>query len=76
MRQKVLIFLIFLLISSCSSSPEVDFGDQFIGERAYKDVIAQVDFGARYVGSTGHEQLQRWLVQKLEEYGWIGRAHL
>ena len=70
MKRKLLIFLVFLLITSCSSLPAEDYGDQFIGERAYQDVIEQVDLGARYVGSPGHVQMQQWLVERLEKYGW------
>jgi glutaminyl-peptide cyclotransferase len=42
----------------------------FNGQRAYKDVIAQVAFGARTPGSVAHAQTITYIQQELEKAGW------
>jgi Zn-dependent M28 family amino/carboxypeptidase len=43
----------------------------FDGTRAYEDVRAQVDLGARSPGTPGHAQLQEYIRTELESAGWI-----
>jgi len=43
---------------------------QFNGERAYQDIVYQLDLGARTPGSTGHEEIIEWIVTNLQENGW------
>jgi glutaminyl-peptide cyclotransferase len=69
MNRNTFIFIFFLL-TACNLESSFDYGDQFLGQRAYNDVVEQVGFGARYVGSPGHEQMKRWLVDQLQQYGW------
>jgi hypothetical protein len=68
-----IIFFIFLFVG-CQNAP-VEEGQNFLpgvfdGERAYRDVATQVDFGPRYPGSAGHALIREWLVSSLEEAGW------
>ncbi len=42
----------------------------FDGERAYRDVIAQVGFGARVPGSQAHEQTINYIQRELAKAGW------
>jgi Zn-dependent M28 family amino/carboxypeptidase len=42
----------------------------FNGERAYKDVLVQVNFGPRIPGSTAHTQTIVYIQQELERAGW------
>lgn len=43
---------------------------EFDGSRAYQDVIHQVEFGPRYPGSEGHEQIVAWIQEQLSTAGW------
>ncbi len=43
---------------------------RFDGQRAYADVLTQVDFGPRVPGSEGHARIQEWMQQELEAAGW------
>jgi Zn-dependent M28 family amino/carboxypeptidase len=45
--------------------------DSFSGERAYQDVLAQMEFGPRFPGSPGHQQVQAWIRSELEAAGWL-----
>lgn len=47
----------------------------FDGERAYVDVITQVEMGSRSPGTSGHAQIREWLQQELESAGWIVEVH-
>src|SRR5664280_1967319 len=40
------------------------------GERAFKDVLAQVNFGPRIPGSSAHAQTIVYIQQELEHAGW------
>jgi hypothetical protein len=42
----------------------------FDGERAYADVIVQVEMGPRVPGSAGHDALIEWASASLETAGW------
>ncbi|MCR4783799.1 MAG: M28 family peptidase [bacterium] len=41
----------------------------FKGERAWRDLVYQVELGERYVGSPGHFGLRQWLQKNLQEIG-------
>jgi glutaminyl-peptide cyclotransferase len=43
----------------------------FIGDRAYQDVITQVDFGPRIPGTSAHQVEVDWLVSQFSGLGWI-----
>ena len=45
----------------------------FDGQRALADVEAQVAFGPRTPGSTGHAQVQEWMRAELSAAGWESR---
>jgi Zn-dependent M28 family amino/carboxypeptidase len=52
----------------------VDYGD-FNGERAYQDVIYQVEIGVRYPGTPGHERMTSFITEELTAAGWIVDRH-
>jgi glutaminyl-peptide cyclotransferase len=45
----------------------------FDGQRALADVEAQIAFGPRTPGSSGHAQVQDWMRSELAEAGWEAR---
>ncbi|MFN3492247.1 MAG: M28 family peptidase [Anaerolineales bacterium] len=47
----------------------------FNSQRAYADVITQVEMGSRSSGSTGHVQIREWMRTELESAGWIVEIH-
>lgn len=42
----------------------------FDGQRAYRDVLAQMDFGPRTVGSEAHAKALAWMQRELKKAGW------
>lgn len=42
----------------------------FDGNRAHDLVAQQIEFGPRFPGSEGHQEIQTWIVQLLNEAGW------
>jgi Zn-dependent M28 family amino/carboxypeptidase len=48
--------------------------EEFSGERALADVEAQVAFGPRTPGSTGHAQVLEWMRRELSSAGWETRV--
>lgn len=42
----------------------------FNSQRAYADVITQVEMGSRSSGTTGHVQIRAWMRAELESAGW------
>ncbi|MBV6395790.1 MAG: hypothetical protein HFACDABA_01372 [Anaerolineales bacterium] len=44
---------------------------RFDGERAYRDVIAQVEFGPRTPGSQAHQQTIDYIRRQLQEANWL-----
>ncbi|HCR70317.1 MAG TPA: hypothetical protein DIW23_02640 [Anaerolineae bacterium] len=47
----------------------------FDGQRAYTDVITQVEMGSRSPGSTGHVQIREWMRAELQSAGWVVEVH-
>lgn len=43
---------------------------RFDGQRAYADVVTQVNFGARTPGSQAHAEAQAWMEEELLRAGW------
>lgn len=56
--------------SASAAAPET-----FDGERAYADVLTQVDMGPRTPGSQGHAQVREWMRSELESAGWTVKIH-
>jgi len=70
----IVIFLLLGLIVSWYAASFWIYGTdpvKFDSERAYADVSAQVAFGPRTPGSTGHAEVQKWMRTELEEAGWM-----
>jgi Zn-dependent M28 family amino/carboxypeptidase len=57
-------------LTSLSGSSNQPAERAFNGERAYEDVVRQVEFGPRIPGTPGHEATIAWMVAVLEEAGW------
>lgn len=68
------LFLGSYLLTCCQpQAPAVDpvfHPEMFNAERAYQDVLSQVEIGPRYSGSQGHVEMRKWLVGTLKEAGW------
>jgi glutaminyl-peptide cyclotransferase len=47
----------------------------FNAQRAYTDVLTQVEMGSRSPGSTGHVQIREWMRAELESAGWVVEVH-
>lgn len=58
-------------ISGGNATDQVDEPTAFDGERAYRDVLTQLDFGPRVVGSEAHQQFLDWAALELVEAGWM-----
>ena len=61
---------VFLLIGlgGClpiGNDPEYE---EFSGQRAYQDVINQVEFGARHPETVGHDQILVYMEEELERW--------
>ncbi|TAK10895.1 MAG: M28 family peptidase [Anaerolineae bacterium] len=58
-----------VVLAGRQTSPP-DYGVVFSGERAYEDVLTQMSFGPRFIGSEGHALTVEWLVETLSALGW------
>lgn len=67
----LLLLLVLLLTISCSEpnfqSPNQE---EFDADRAFNDLIYQLELGPRVVGSQAHEQIRKWLITVNETAGW------
>ena len=57
-------------IFAFQSQPEEPIFELFNGQRAYDDVVTQVDFGPRIPGSESHAKVREWMREELESAGW------
>jgi Zn-dependent M28 family amino/carboxypeptidase len=58
-----------VLVSACGQSVSVA-PVEFDGERAYEDVLAQMEFGPRTPGSPAHAAAVDWMLAELQAAGW------
>ena len=73
LRFVVIFFAILacLLLAACvPSEPTIVPSTSFNAERAYEDVINQVDFGPRVPGSEAHALVVEYIISELLEAGW------
>ncbi len=75
MRKLQVFFYAFLGILIIGASVRLAFNllypaTHFDGQRAYRDVLAQVAFGARTPGSVAHNQAITYIQQELEKASW------
>ncbi len=76
MRKSKLILLLLagiVLIAVSIAIPllrEKSAKKMFDGQRAYQDVLTQMDFGPRTVGSEAHAKALAWMQRQLKEAGW------
>lgn len=66
----ILISVLFSCGAGCRSPEKVLNGTEFEGERAYQDLVTQVEIGARHPGTPGHEQILDFMTAELEAAGW------
>ncbi|RPI88118.1 MAG: M28 family peptidase [Chloroflexi bacterium] len=57
-------------VSGGNPTDQIDEPEIFDGERAYQDVLTQLDFGPRVVGSEAHQQFLDWAASELVDTGW------
>lgn len=67
---RFLSFCLFFSVVGCSPGLINNNRGQFDGQKAYQDLIYQVEVGPRYPGTQGQEQLLNYLTRELEEAGW------
>ncbi len=67
-----LLLLLLLLdnIGYLSKSSDDTPATMFDGERAYQDVIMQVNFGPRVPNSDAHNRAVEWVAAQLREAAW------
>jgi Zn-dependent M28 family amino/carboxypeptidase len=63
---------LYYLASFLDREPDTVF---FNSQRAYADVITQVEMGSRSSGTAGHVQVREWMRTELESAGWIVEIH-
>jgi glutaminyl-peptide cyclotransferase len=66
----VALVLIILVVVVWNILGQTGMTRVFDGERAYKDVIRQVEFGPRIPGSPAHAQTVDWITTELKQAGW------
>ena len=76
LRQTLLSILIILILAFLAlfiwSGINPVIAANFDGERAYKDVVTQVNFGARIPDSQAHDQPIKYIQLELKKVGWVG----
>ena len=60
--------LLAAAVGACGPEPSAEA--EFSGERAFRLVAEQMEFGPRYPGSAGHAAVQSWIEGQLREQGW------
>lgn len=58
--------LVVMLCASCADSGKPP--SRFDGERAFKDLVRQCEFGPRVSGTDQHRRMEEWMKSNLEEY--------
>ena len=70
-RILLILGLISLGMAGCRELKRSSRPDQgFSGQRAYQDVIYQVDLGPRIPGEDGHQRIIEWIILELVSSGW------
>jgi Zn-dependent M28 family amino/carboxypeptidase len=68
---KILFVLLFIFFSIQNKPVYAEpISEEFSGNNAYLHLKKQLIFGPRYVGSAGHRQVQRYIIEQLKKYGW------
>jgi len=66
----IILFAIFFSAGCSENSKTEKEIPGFDGERAYSDVKYQVSLGPRIPGTTGQDQILKWLNEELTQYKW------
>lgn len=69
----ILLVIVAAWYAFAFTNPNPPEPQSFDGQRALADVEAQVAFGPRTPGSSGHAQVQEWMQTELSEAGWDSR---
>ncbi len=70
-RILITVLIFFIFTAGCSELNRKEKSiTVFDGERAYNDVKYQVSLGPRIPGTTGQDQILKWLNEELLQYKW------
>jgi glutaminyl-peptide cyclotransferase len=64
------IILCLCFAAACQPRQEERVRKNFSGTYAMECVAQQLSFGPRYPGSSGHAEIQTWIVEELSQLGW------
>jgi glutaminyl-peptide cyclotransferase len=67
--------ILLLGFSGCKQGSTDRDLEHFNGNRAYEDVIIQVEMGPRYPGAEGHDEIILYINDELEQAGWQVERH-
>lgn len=68
---KMLLFAFSLFIlSSCTPADDLPVLNEFDQQRAFQDLVYQVELGPRIPGSEAHQRVRQWLLEVNSEVGW------
>jgi Iap family predicted aminopeptidase len=65
-----LLFILLITSAGCAIEAEREEYGSYSGDRAYQDVLNQVEIGARHPGTIGHEQVLSYMEEELVKAGW------
>lgn len=62
--------ILLLGLTGCGLEPDDAKISPFDGQRAYQDLVYQVEIGARHPGTPGHEEILEFMTEELIQAGW------
>ncbi|HEX2979387.1 MAG TPA: M28 family peptidase [Anaerolineaceae bacterium] len=65
-----MVIFLALVWGGSAGTPPVTGDAQFEGEKAYQDVVTQVETGPRTIGSEAHQKTVDWIQTELKAAGW------
>ncbi|MFL7894374.1 MAG: M28 family peptidase [Anaerolineales bacterium] len=68
--QFILITALMFGTTSCTDQTPTVLTSSFDQERAFDDLVYQVNLGPRVVGSEAHQQFRHWIIKSLTDIGW------
>ncbi len=67
----LILILSLYIISFVYNQAPIPSSPVFDSSRAYADVLTQISFGPRIVGTEAHARTRKWISSELETAGWI-----
>lgn len=71
----IAILIIIVILTINLSKPDNILHKNFNSERAYKDVLYQMELGPRVIGSNAHAETVKWLQDELSVNSWEVSIH-